>query len=266
ELPEKDFNAMGEMGNGIMLDRKKLTQKQQKEYNRGFATHSFNQYLSDRISLHRTLPDFRHEDCNSVPYPINMPDTSVIIIFRNEAWSTLLRTVFSILDRSPPHLLREIILVDDFSDAKHLKHKLEGFIARQPKLKLIRSPNRVGLIKARLLGAADAEGQVLTFLDSHCECTPGWLEPLLYRIGQNRSHVVTPIIDTISDVTLQYIGGRVVKNFMVGGFDWSMSFNWHYLPKSEQVKRTSPVDPVESPTMAGGLFAIHKDYFNYLGT
>lgn len=44
-----------------------------------------------------------------------MPTTSVIIIFHNEAWCALLRTVYSVLENSPKALLKEIILVDDAS-------------------------------------------------------------------------------------------------------------------------------------------------------
>ena len=54
--------------------------------------------------------------CRDEKYHAQLPDTSVVVCFHNEAWTVLLRTVHSIIDNSPPTLLREVILVDDFSD------------------------------------------------------------------------------------------------------------------------------------------------------
>ena len=63
------------------------------------------------------------------------------------------------------------------------------------KVKILRADKREGLIKARLRGAEFAQGPVLTFLDSHIECTQGWLEPLLNRIKKDTKNVVVPIIE-----------------------------------------------------------------------
>ena len=81
-----------------------------------YDKNAFNQKASDDIPAERLLLDMRHIQCRLKSYPTNLPSTSVIICFHNEARSTLLRTVVSVLDRSPPELIREIILVDDLSD------------------------------------------------------------------------------------------------------------------------------------------------------
>uniref|UniRef100_A0A2K5EFN4 Polypeptide N-acetylgalactosaminyltransferase n=1 Tax=Aotus nancymaae TaxID=37293 RepID=A0A2K5EFN4_AOTNA len=81
-----------------------------------YRENGFNIYVSDKISLNRSLPDIRHPNCNSKRYLETLPNTSIIIPFHNEGWSSLLRTVHSVLNRSPPELVAEIVLVDDFSD------------------------------------------------------------------------------------------------------------------------------------------------------
>ena len=68
----------------------------------------------------------------------------------------------------------------------HLQTQLETYMAAYPKVRVIRAPERVGLIRARLLGAEYVKAPVITYLDSHCECTQGWLEPLLDRIARNK--------------------------------------------------------------------------------
>ncbi|KAM7301107.1 putative polypeptide N-acetylgalactosaminyltransferase 9 [Ixodes scapularis] len=262
-VPPRNPDGPGELGRPVVLSG--LTEEQEKRVKKGWDQNAFNQYISDMISLHRSLPDVRDSECKEEKYLKKLPPTSVIVCFHNEAWSVLLRTVHSILDRSPDPLLREIILVDDFSDMPHLKSQLEDYVAHLPKVKIVRAQKREGLIRARLLGAAAATAPVLTYLDSHCECTEGWLEPLLDRIARNSTTVVCPVIDVISDSTFEY-HYRDSGGVNVGGFDWNLQFSWHAVPERERKRRLHSWDPVWSPTMAGGLFSIDKAFFEKLGT
>ncbi|XP_069971983.1 putative polypeptide N-acetylgalactosaminyltransferase 9 isoform X3 [Penaeus vannamei] len=264
-LPPQEPNGPGEMGKPVVLP-KDLDPETKKKVDEGWKNNAFNQYVSDMISVHRSLPDPRDEWCKAPGrFLENLPETSVIVCFHNEAWSVLLRTVHSILDRSPPQFLKEIILVDDNSDMPHLMKQLEDYMAQYPKVRIIRAPKREGLIRARLMGAAHATAPVLTFLDSHCECTTGWLEPLLRRIALDPHIVVCPVIDVISDDDFEY-HYRDSSGVNVGGFDWNLQFNWHAIPQRERARHQHPAEPVQSPTMAGGLFAIDKAFFERLGT
>lgn len=77
-------------------------------------------------------------------------------------------------------LLKEIILVDDASTLDGLSEALREFIDKHmPIVQLIKLNKRSGLIRARVIGAQAAKGEVLVFLDSHCEVYHNWLPPLL---------------------------------------------------------------------------------------
>ncbi|CAG5134607.1 unnamed protein product [Candidula unifasciata] len=260
-----DPEAPGENGRGVNIDKEKLRPAARAKFDEGWQKNAYNQYASDMISLHRSLPDVRDKECIDQQYRSHLPDTSVVICFHNEAWSVLLRTVHSVIDRTPAHLLKEIILVDDFSDMEHLKKPLEDYVAKLGKVKITRTKEREGLIRARLAGFAVATAEVVTFLDSHCECAKGWVEPLLDRIAANETTVVCPVIDVIEDDTLKYQYSSA-KATSIGGFDWNMQFSWHGIPDYERQRRGSDVAPIRSPTMAGGLFAISRRYFEKLGT
>ena len=104
--------------------------------------------------------------------------------------------------------------MDDKSNLKHLKSKLDDYLEQFPKIKIIRLKTRHGLIRARLEGIKVCQGDILVFLDSHVEVIDGWLEGLINPIISDPHLITCPIIDAIDPDTFEYIA---VKN-RVGGY------------------------------------------------
>lgn len=94
---------------------------------------------------------------------------------------------------------------------------------------MLHSKERLGLVRGRSAAARSATGDVLLFLDSHCEVNKGWLEPLLFEITKDSHTVVCPIVDIISPHTFTYKESPIVK----GGFTWGMHFTWDSMPSSK---------------------------------
>ena len=126
--PEPCHGCPGENGGGVsltvigyktifsVLSFVFLQANESKDLQQILAKEFFNLRASDKISLWRSIPDTRDSECRSVQYPKDLPSASVVIVFKNERWSPVLRTVYSVLNRSPKELLKEVILVDDQSD------------------------------------------------------------------------------------------------------------------------------------------------------
>uniref|UniRef100_A0A8C5IKJ3 Galactosyltransferase C-terminal domain-containing protein n=1 Tax=Junco hyemalis TaxID=40217 RepID=A0A8C5IKJ3_JUNHY len=99
------------------------------------------------------------------------------------------------------------------------------------------------------------------------ECFHGWLEPLLSRIAEEPTAVVSPDIATIDLNTFEF--SKPVQNgkqHSRGNFDWSLTFGWEVVPARERQRRKDETFPIKSPTFAGGLFAISRSYFEHIGS
>jgi polypeptide N-acetylgalactosaminyltransferase len=258
---EIDAGTPGELGKPVHIDSSLPDVK------RAFSDFGFNTYVSDMISMNRSLPDVRMDECKYWHYPEDLPTASVVIAFHNEGWSPLLRTVHSVLKRSDPRYLKEIILVDDYSDKEHLKDKLEEYVKQfNGIVKLIRNKEREGLIRTRTNGAMAAKAEVVIFLDAHCEVNRNWLVPLLAPIRRNRKVMTVPVIDGIDMTTWEYrrVYGAADVHFR-GIFEWGLLYKETEISKEEKDGRKHNSQPFRSPTHAGGLFAIDKKWFAELG-
>jgi len=270
EVPEEvlKFEAQAKPGLGEHGRAVRLSDQSDQDIKDQLASYAFNKAASDQISVRREIPDVRHADCRKIDYdqPEKLPNASVILIFCNAALSVLLRTIWSVIQNTPEKMLHEIILVDDGSNSTEITKVLPLYLVYRladKRVILHVLPKQTGLITARLAGAKIATGNMLVFLDSHCEATPGWLEPMAQGIKDNPNTVTIPIIDSISDKTLEFYRHDEGRYVSVGSFTWSGFFIWEPYTNASANRKTS--DPFPTPTMAGGLFGIDRKFFFDVG-
>ncbi|KAF1744211.1 hypothetical protein MXB_4838 [Myxobolus squamalis] len=220
----KTDNLVGDFGKPV-----KTTHADIHKIQKGNELHKFNEFASSLIPLLRHLPEKRKKSCLKRRYPKYLPTASIIITYYNEALSTLLRTLHSALSRSPPQFIKEIIMIDDNSDHNMFPHlkEISLHLKHLKNIKLVTSTKRLGLIKARQLGAELSTGEILIFLDSHCECFEGWIEPLLSGIKDNSTRIITPVLVIIDRDTFE-ITSDIVETISIGTITSTLSFNWYY--------------------------------------
>lgn len=99
----------------------------------------------------------------------------------------------------------------------------------------------MGLIKARSTGASNAIGEVVLFLDAHCEANQGWLPPLLERIALDRRTAVCPTIDFIDHNTFEY---KPMDPYIRGTFNWRFDYKERPVRPEDMKKRKDPTQEV----------------------
>eukprot|EP00096_Caligus_rogercresseyi_P014574 TRINITY_DN7081_c0_g1_i1.p1 TRINITY_DN7081_c0_g1~~TRINITY_DN7081_c0_g1_i1.p1 ORF type:complete len:637 (+),score=113.35 TRINITY_DN7081_c0_g1_i1:127-2037(+) len=257
-------NSPGHMGTGVELGflNKKARDAREKMYNQ----HYFDEFISELVPLDRKLPDWRGQWCRDT-YDKDIESlepTTIIICFYNEARSTLLRSIHSVINSTPRSLLKEILILDDYSSLEHLGKDLDDYIQKHfdGLVRVIHLKKRHGLMRCRMVGIQESKGSILTFLDSHIEAGKGWLEPLLHGIKENPKLITSPVIDSINDTTFYY---TFIHKDLYGLMNWNLDFEWRELSAGESAKKENLWAPHANPIMAGGLFSIRKDWFKSLG-
>uniref|UniRef100_A0A8C4VL52 Polypeptide N-acetylgalactosaminyltransferase n=1 Tax=Gopherus evgoodei TaxID=1825980 RepID=A0A8C4VL52_9SAUR len=241
-----------------------LTEEQQTTAQDLFTKYGYNVYLSDRLPLDRPIPDTRYPSCKVKKYPHDLPTLSVILIFMNEAMSIILRAITSIINRTPSHLLKEIVLVDDYSsneDLKgHLDEQIKNYNAKHPGLlKIVRHQKREGLTQARISGWEASTADVVAILDAHIEVNVGWAEPILSRIKEDRTIIISPVFDNVRFDDFELLEYAVAAD----GFDWALWCLYEPLPK-EWYALKDDTAPVRSPSIMG-ILAAHRVFLGEIG-
>ncbi|XP_033750178.1 inactive polypeptide N-acetylgalactosaminyltransferase-like protein 5 [Pecten maximus] len=228
--------------------------------------HNINIYLSDSIPINRAIPDSRPPGCKTLTFPAKLPTLSVVIAYHNEWPSLLLRTVYSIVNRTPKSVLKEIILVDDASGSDVYQMEVYKHIRQifdEKLVQMVTLPIRSGLIRARLEGFKHVTGQTVAFFDSHMEVNVDWAQPLLQQIMADDRTIAMAQLDYVERNSLKYTFTKGYRTRY--GFDWRLQF-FETEFRQDQLTGKSDMDVLPGVVMVGAAFVVDVKFFSEIGT
>jgi GT2 family glycosyltransferase len=165
---------------------------------------------------------------------------SVVVPTHNEG-AMLRRTVTALLASLAADA--EVIVVDDQSSDGSAKG-IDGI----PRLRVIRSPERIGVAAARNLGADAAAGSLLVFSDAHVEPDADWARHFERALADPSVGAVGPAILAMGAPSEAGYGRR-----------WKdAALNAQWLPR--QAAHPYPV-----PMLGGGFLAMRREVFEETG-
>jgi glycosyltransferase involved in cell wall biosynthesis len=172
------------------------------------------------------------------------PEVSIVIPTRNEG-PFLLYTLHWILANSgDPEF--EIVVVDDGSTDDSVRQVLR-FYGTSDRVRVVEGERR-GPARARNLGAREAKGRQVVFIDGHCYTPPGWLRSLVAPLSDPK---VALVGCALADLRQPGVGAGV-------GCTWGgPALDMVWLP--QQAQKAYPV-----PLLPGGCQALRsEDFFSF---
>ncbi|XP_060562082.1 polypeptide N-acetylgalactosaminyltransferase 4-like [Ruditapes philippinarum] len=248
------------------MDVSEISPEDLPQYRDDFSRDDFNGYLSDIISMHRIVDDYRPDICKDLRYPKVLPEIGVVIPFKDEHLSVLLRTVYSILYNTPAHIVKEIVLVDDGSENSELKSTLDIYLENMEKVRVIRLRKSVGLMMARQAGINSIDAEYFVCLDCHMEVLPGWIEPLLSRLLEEPKALLCSNVGSIDRLTFKLHHAELPQiryffPFLIFNLDASTG----KYKQSFVESRTNDTEPFPFGIIQGMMVVMRKSWFMQLG-
>lgn len=175
--------------------------------------------------------------------PSDQIDASIIIPCKNEGRNVKM-TLDSLLAASPANRV-EYIVVDDGSDDGCCDFIKEN--SRYSRVNFI-SSSRLGVSRARNLGASAARGEYLIFCDAHVTVPAGWPDDLLDAFSLDGVAAVSPAIGSLDNPGATGYGQT-----------WNERLQVVWLPPPPEMKIAAV------PLLPGGCVAARRDVFRQAG-